>query len=114
MSENVTPDFPDALSFQKYVLGQLAALQGRVDELQSHHDTVDANVGEIADKLIVLHGDFSGFLDKTAPWLENVQNQLDRIERKFDSLMTRIDELIDDLLELRARQRDAEPNDWTN
>lgn len=114
MSENVTPDFPDALAFQKYVLGRLAALQEKVDDLQLRHEAVDANVGEIADKLSVLHGDFGRFLDKTAPWLENVQDQLDRIERKFDSLMTRIDELIDDLLELRARQRDTEPNEWMN
>jgi len=114
MSENVTPDFSDAQEFQAYVLGRLAVLQNRVDEMQARHDDVEKNVGMIADNLTALHTEFGRFLKTTAPWLVKVQDQLERIERKFDTLMTRMDELLDDLLELRARRRDTEPNDWTN
>lgn len=114
MSENVTPDFSNAQEFQTYVLGRLAALHERVDDMQARHDAVEQNVGKIADNLSVLHNEFGRFLESTAPWLVKVQDQLERIERKFDTLMTRMDELLDDLLELRARHRDTEPNDWTN
>ncbi len=112
--EESIPEFTDAVAFQKYVLSELSALRVRVEELDSRHTLLEEGTEEISAKLSLLHGNFDRFLEKTAPWLENVQHQLDRIERKFDSLMTRIDELLDDIMELRARRRDAEPDEWTN
>ncbi len=71
---------------------------------------------EIAEALASLRDDLREFLHATSPWLKHVQEQLDRIESNFGSLMNRIDGMLDDMLALRARNNndDSDPSDWTN
>ena len=107
-------DFPEALVFQEHVLAQIAVLHRRVDELQERHLASEAGTIEIAEALALLRDDLREFLHATSPWLKTVQEQLDRIESNFGSLMTRIDGILDDMLELRARRSEPDPNDWTN
>lgn len=113
-SGEATNDFPEALMFQEHVLAQIAALHRRVDELQERHLMSEAGTIEITEALALLRDDLREFLHATSPWLKTVQEQLDRIESNFSSLMTRIDGILDDMLELRARRSEPDPNDWTN
>jgi predicted nucleic acid-binding Zn-ribbon protein len=92
MSEDLTQNLPQA-SFEERVLSTLSAIQSELSAIQAEQTAIRADVAALGDRLTALEDKVDRRLQETRPIWEGVQEQIRKLDTKFDIVIRELYEI---------------------